>query len=57
MSEAENHKNLVLNPFSSAALAMQIRPPMYVLHVVTLAICCMTAIALLFAIGSRYYLL
>lgn len=53
MSEAENHKNLVLNPFSSAALAMQIRPPMYVLHVVTLAICCMTAIALLFACFAK----
>lgn len=38
-----------LNPFSSAALAMQIRPPSYVVRMVTLGICAMTAIGLLFA--------
>lgn len=37
------------NPFSSAALAMQIQPPSHVVRMVTLSICAMTAIALLFA--------
>lgn len=40
---------VVLNPFSSAALAMQIRPPSHVVRMVTLGICAMTAIGLLFA--------
>ncbi|MCX8519919.1 MAG: HlyD family type I secretion periplasmic adaptor subunit, partial [Rhodoferax sp.] len=37
------------NPFSSAALALQIRPPSHVVRMVTLGICAMTAIGLLFA--------
>ena len=40
---------IVLNPFSSAALAMQIRPPSHVVRMVTLGVCFMTAIGLLFA--------
>ena len=54
MSEALNphasaSKTTVHNPFSSAALALQIRPPSYVVRMVTLGICAMTAIGLLFA--------
>jgi hemolysin D len=40
---------IALNPFSSAALALQIRPPSHVVRMVTLGICAMTAIGLLFA--------
>jgi hemolysin D len=40
---------VALNPFSSAALAMQVRPPSHVVRMVTLGICAMTAIGLLFA--------
>jgi hemolysin D len=42
-------ETLALNPFSSAALALQIRPPSHVVRMVTLGICAMTAIGLLFA--------
>lgn len=38
-----------LNAFSSAALALQIRPPSHVVRMVTFGICVMTAIGLLFA--------
>ncbi len=53
-NQEETHKSdikeaLSLNPFSSAALAMQVRPPSYVVRMVTLGICAMTAIGLLFA--------
>lgn len=53
-TQEENHKRgikeaLSLNPFSSAALAMQIRPPSHVVRMVTWGICVMTAIGLLFA--------
>jgi hemolysin D len=40
---------IALNPFSSAALALQIRPPSHVVRMVTLGICVMTTIGLLFA--------
>ena len=54
MSEALNphastSTTTVHNAFSSAALALQIRPPSYVVRMVTLGICAMTAIGLLFA--------
>ncbi len=37
------------NPFTSAALALQVRPPSYVVRMVTLGLCVMTAIGLIFA--------
>lgn len=43
----------ISNPFSSAALAMQIRPPSHVVRMVTLGICSMTGIALLFACFAK----
>lgn len=46
---ADRRASLSLNPFSSAALAMQVRPPSHVLRMVTLGISVMTALALLFA--------
>lgn len=49
VSEAIVKEPIALNPFSSAALAMQIRPPSHVVRMVTLGICAMTAIGLLFA--------
>ena len=39
----------ISNPFSSATLAMQVRPPSHVVRMVTFGICAMTAIGLLFA--------
>lgn len=48
-SEALVKEPIALNPFSSAALVLQIRPPSHVVHMVTLGICAMTAIGLLFA--------
>jgi hemolysin D len=42
-------QGIALNPFSSAALAMQVRPPSHVMRMVTFSICVMTATALLFA--------
>ncbi len=48
-SEAVAKEPIALNPFSSAALALQIRPPSHVIRMVTLGICAMTAIGLLFA--------
>ncbi len=44
---------LTINPFSSAALAMQVRPPSHVVRMVTLGICGMTAVALLFACFAK----
>lgn len=41
--------SVALNPFSSAALALQIRPPSHVVRMVTLGLCFMTATSLLFA--------
>jgi hemolysin D len=49
VSEAVVKEPIVLNPFSSAALAMQIRPPSHVMRMATLGICAMATIALLFA--------
>ncbi|WP_310626484.1 HlyD family type I secretion periplasmic adaptor subunit [Limnohabitans sp.] len=49
VNEAMVQKPVALNPFSSAALAMQIRPPSYVVRMTSLGICAMTAVALLFA--------
>ncbi len=43
----------ISNPFSSAALAMQVRPPSHVVRMVTLGICGMTAVALLFACFAK----
>jgi hemolysin D len=43
----------ISNPFSSAALAMQVRPPSHVVRMVTLGICSMTGIALLFACFAK----
>jgi hemolysin D len=48
-SEAVAKEPIALNPFSSAALALQIRPPSHVIRMVTLGICAMTAIGLVFA--------
>lgn len=44
---------IALNPFSSAALAMQIRPPSHVVRMATLGIFVMTAISLLFACVAK----
>jgi hemolysin D len=41
--------SIALNPFTSAALALQVRPPSHVVRMVTLGLCAMTAIGLLFA--------
>lgn len=41
------------NPFSSAALALQLRPPSHVVRMVTLSLCGMTALALLFACFAK----
>jgi hemolysin D len=49
VTEAIVKEPVALNPFSSAALAMQVRPPSHVVRMVTLGICAMTAIGLLFA--------
>lgn len=49
MSDTAKTESLPLNPFSSAALAMQIRPPTHVVRMASLGICAMTAIGLLFA--------
>jgi hemolysin D len=49
VTEAIVKEPVTLNPFSSAALAMQVRPPSHVVRMVTLGICAMTAIGLLFA--------
>jgi hemolysin D len=46
-------KAIALNPFSSAALAMQIRPPSHVVRMATLGIFVMTAISLLFACVAK----
>ena len=48
-SEMGEKQTTILNPFESAALAIQIRPPLLVIRMVTLGICAMTAICLLFA--------
>lgn len=52
-NKGEMKEALSLNPFSTAALAMQIRPPSHVVRMVTLGICAMTAIGLLFAIFAK----
>jgi hemolysin D len=49
VTEAIVKDPIALNPFSSAAMALQIRPPSHVVRMVTLGICVMTAIGLLFA--------
>ncbi len=54
VSEPATDKSVVknpmsINPFSSAALALQIRPPSHVVRMVTLGVCAMTTIGLLFA--------
>lgn len=37
------------NPFSTAALALQLKPPAFIARMVTLAICCMAVVAIAFA--------
>jgi hemolysin D len=49
VTEAVVKESMTLNPFSSAAIAMQVRPPSHVVRMVTLGICAMTAIGLVFA--------
>ena len=41
------------NPFTTAALVMQLQPPGYVLRMVSLGICAMAALSLLFACFSK----
>jgi hemolysin D len=53
VKESTDKAPLILNPFSSAALAMQVRPPSHVVRMVTLGICGMTAVALLFACFAK----
>lgn len=43
----------ILNPFSTDALARQIRPPSHVSRMVTLGICAMTSVVLLFACFAK----
>jgi hemolysin D len=42
-----------LNPFSTEAIALQTRPPLKVARMVSLAICVMAALILLFAIFAH----
>lgn len=48
-----NDTPAAFNPFSTAALAMQARPPWHVVRMASLAICAMTAVALLFACFAK----
>lgn len=43
----------VVNPFSSPAMAVQLMPPRFVVRMVSLAICAMVAIALVFAYFAK----
>ena len=46
---SSKHIHKLSNPFASAALAMQQQPPPYVLRMVSLSVCAMAALSLLFA--------
>ncbi|MBC7917736.1 MAG: HlyD family type I secretion periplasmic adaptor subunit [Rhodoferax sp.] len=45
----KNEKQVSLNQFGSAALALQMRPPFWVMRMVSIGICFMTLIAIVFA--------